>query len=234
MRERGAASVEHVGLAILVAMLMLAGVAAFASGPPVEEGRSLGTAITRKLRCAPRLPGPCWRDPLTTAYGRPLAGLVRALAPAPEPRTGHDGLPLVGVDFRYCRQPSCAVPAGDAGLTASNRRVTAFTAVDDERRAGGGVRVTYWIYRPSLGWESEVRHADGADVTAAPRRRCSRPRSPGWSPSRPFPAATTTTSPARRSRRGDGTCPRSTRADSDLRGPADEYRPARRSRLERL
>lgn len=167
MRERGAASVEHVGLAILVAMLMLAGVAAFASGPPVEEGRSLGTAITRKLRCAPRLPGPCWRDPLTTAYGRPLAGLVRALAPAPEPRTGHDGLPLVGVDFRYCRQPSCAVPAGDAGLTASNRRVTAFTAVDDERRAGGGVRVTYWIYRPSLGWESEVRHADAADVTAA-------------------------------------------------------------------
>jgi Flp pilus assembly pilin Flp len=166
-RERGAASVEHVGLAILVAMLMLAGVAAFASGPPVEEGRSLGTAITRKLRCAPRLPGPCWRDPLTTAYGRPLAGLVRALAPAPERRTGPDGLPLVGVDFRYCRRPSCAVPGDDAGLTASNRRVTAFTAVDDERRAGGGVRVTYWIYRPSLGWESAVRHADAADVAAA-------------------------------------------------------------------
>src|ERR687892_2342260 len=111
MRTRGgsgAASVEHVGLAILVAVLLLAGVAAFAAGPPVEEGRSVGTAITRKLRCAPRLPGPCWRDPLTDAYGRPLAGLVRARAPKPEARAGPGGLALVGVDFRYCRRASCA------------------------------------------------------------------------------------------------------------------------------
>jgi hypothetical protein len=102
----GAASVEHVGLAILVAVLMLAGVAAFAAGPPLEEGRELGTAISRKLRCAPRLPGPCWRDPLTEAYGRPLAGLVRALAPAPSPRSRAAGPPLVGVDFRHCRRGS--------------------------------------------------------------------------------------------------------------------------------
>jgi hypothetical protein len=165
-RARGAASVEHIGLAILVAALLLAAVAAFAAGPPVEEGRELGTAITRKLRCAPRLPGPCWRDPLTEAYGRPLAGLVRALAPRPEARPGAGGARLVGVDFRYCRRTSCAVPAGD-GLTASNRRVTTFTAVDDDRRAGGGVRVTYWIYRPSIGWESIVRRADADDVAAA-------------------------------------------------------------------
>jgi Flp pilus assembly pilin Flp len=165
--QRGAASVEHVGLAVLVAVLLLAGLAAFAAGPPGEEARSLGTAITRKMRCAPRLPEPCWRDPLTDAYGRPLAGLVRALAPTPESRTGADGLPLVGVDFRYCRRPSCAVPAGDGGLTASNRRVTAFTTVEDKRRAGGDVRVTYWIYRPGLGWESVVRRADAAEVAAA-------------------------------------------------------------------
>jgi Flp pilus assembly pilin Flp len=166
--QRGAASVEHVGLAILIALLLLAGVAAFAAGPPVDEGRELGTAITRKLRCAPRLPGPCWRDPLTEPYGRPLAGLVRALAPRPEPRAGPDGVGLVGVDFRYCRRPGCAVPAG-GGLTTSNRRITAFTSVEDERRAGGGVRVTYWIYRPSLGWESVVRRADADDVAAAAR-----------------------------------------------------------------
>jgi hypothetical protein len=164
--ERGAASVEHVGLAILVAVLLLAGVAAFAAEPPVEEGRELGSAITRKLRCAPRLPGPCWRDPLTEAYGRPLAGLVRALAPPPEPRTGPGGLALVGVDFRYCRRPSCAVPVDDH-LTESNRRTTAFTSVEDQRRAGGGVEITYWIYRPTLGWESVVRRADSADVEAA-------------------------------------------------------------------
>jgi hypothetical protein len=164
--ERGAASVEHVGLAILIAVLLLAGVAAFAAGPPTEESRELGTAITRKLRCAPRLPGPCWRDPLTEAYGRPLAGLVRALAPAPEARTGADGLPLVGVDFRHCRRPSCAVPRDDH-LTESNRRTTAFTSVEDERRSGGGVEITYWIYRPTLRWEVVVRRADPEDVEAA-------------------------------------------------------------------
>ena len=82
-RQRGAASVEHVGLALLIALLMLGAVAALATGPPIEKGRELGTSLARKLRCAPRLPGPCWRDPLTEAYGRPLAGLVRALAPRP-------------------------------------------------------------------------------------------------------------------------------------------------------
>lgn len=165
--ERGAASVEHVGLALLIALLMLAGIAAFAAGPPLEEGRSLGSAIARKLRCAPRLPGPCWRDPLTEAYGRPLAGLIRALAPAPEARAGPGGLSLVGVDFRYCRRPSCAVPADDGHLTASNRRTTAFTSVEDHRRSSGDVEVTYWIYRPTLGWERVLRRASSADVAAA-------------------------------------------------------------------
>jgi Flp pilus assembly pilin Flp len=165
--QRGAASVEHIGLAMLVATALLAGVAAFAAGPPVEEGRELGTAITRKLRCAPRLPGPCWRDPLTDAYGRPLAGLVRALAPAPEPRARAGGVPLVGVDFRSCRSAGCAAWTGDERLTASNRRTTAFTSVEDRRRTGGGVEVSYWIYRPSLGWERVVRRAGAADVAPA-------------------------------------------------------------------
>jgi Flp pilus assembly pilin Flp len=163
----GAASVEHVGLAILVAVLMLAGVAAFAAGPPLDEGRELGTAISRKLRCAPRLPGPCWRDPLTDAYGRSLAGLVRALALPPSPRSRAGGPPLVGVDFRHCRRASCATWTGDPRLTASNRRTTAFTSVEDDRRTGGEVEVTYWVYRPTLGWRRHVRAADAADVAAA-------------------------------------------------------------------
>jgi hypothetical protein len=160
--ERGAASVEHLGLALLIAALLLAAIAALAAGPPPRQARELGTAITRKIRCAPRLPGPCWRDPLTEAYGRPLAGLIRSLAPPPTARSG-----LVPVDFRYCRSQSCGTPGSTLGLTGSNRRATAFTSVEDRRRATGEVEVTYWLYRPGLGWESVVRHAGAAEVAAA-------------------------------------------------------------------
>jgi hypothetical protein len=158
--------VEQAGLVLLVALLLLAAISAFAAGPPNEQGRELGSAIARKLRCAPRLPGPCWRDPLTEAYGRPLAGLVRALAPQPGAVPGASGLPLVPVDFRYCRRPSCAVPGDHSGLTSSNRRVTAFTSVVDRRRARGPVEVTYWLYRPGVGWDRVTRRAGSADVAA--------------------------------------------------------------------
>jgi hypothetical protein len=159
--QRGAASVEHVGLALLIALLMLAAVAALATGPPIGKGRELGTSLARKLRCAPRLPGPCWRDPLTEAYGRPLAGLVRALAPAPRSVGG-----LLPVDFRRCRSESCAIPGPRPGLTASNRRVTDFVSVEDRRASGGGVTVTYWEYRPGIGWTKKVVEASSGDVEA--------------------------------------------------------------------
>ena len=166
--ERGGASVEHAGLALLIALAMLAGVAAFAAGgTPPEEARELGTAITHKLRCAPRLPGPCWRDPLTQAYDRSLAGLVRALAPAPAGRPGPAGETLLPVDFRYCRSTSCALPGPESPhLTASNRRTTAFTSISDERSVGRGIELSYWLYRPALGWELVRRHASAADVAA--------------------------------------------------------------------
>jgi hypothetical protein len=162
--EHGAASVEQVGLVMLVALLLLAAISAFAAGPTQEGGRELGATIARKLRCAPRLPGPCWRDPLTEAYGRPVAGVVRVLAPQPRAATAPSGLPLIPVDFRYCRRQSCAVPGERPGLTRSNRRVSAFTSVVDRRRAGGEVEITYWLYRPGIGWTRATRHASAADV----------------------------------------------------------------------
>ena len=145
--DRGAATVEHAGLSLLIALLVVAAIAALAARPS-DAGRDLGFALARKLRCAAVGPGPCWQDPLTEAYGRPLAGAVRALAPTPEARSG-----LLPVDFRYCRSASCAAPGPTTALTASNRRVTAFTQVDDDRRAEGTVTVVYWLYRPSIGWE---------------------------------------------------------------------------------
>src|SRR5436853_1243940 len=83
--ERGAATVEYAGIVLLVAVLIAALIAAVASSPPTPAARELGSTLARRLRCAPALPGPCWRDPLTPAYGRPPAGAVRALAPVPHP-----------------------------------------------------------------------------------------------------------------------------------------------------
>ena len=138
-RERGAATVEHAGLSLLIALLAATAIAALASGPS-EAGRELGFALARKLRCGAQGPGPCWRDPLTEAYGRRVAGAVRALAPEPQAAAG-----LLPVDFRACRSASCATPGERYGLTASNRRVTAFTSVADGA-------ITYWEYRPGSGW----------------------------------------------------------------------------------
>lgn len=164
--ERGAATVEHVGLLILVAALMAALIASVAAAPPTDEARELGLALARKLRCGPTAPGPCWRDPLTVAYGRPLAGAVRALAPAPRAVRAADGTPLAPVDFRYCRSESCAIPGPKPGLTSANRRITDFVSVVDHRRGDGAVLITYWLYRPTLGW-SRVRREVSADEVAS-------------------------------------------------------------------
>jgi hypothetical protein len=164
--DRGAATVEQVGLAILVAALMATLIAAIAAAPPTDEAHELGLALARRLRCGPTTPGPCWQDPLTVAYGRPLAGAVRALAPAPPAAPAADGAPLVPVDFRYCRSESCAIPGPRPGLTTSNRRVTGFVSLVDHRRSGGPVAITYWLYRPSLGWSRVRREASSAEVAA--------------------------------------------------------------------
>jgi Flp pilus assembly pilin Flp len=164
--ERGSASVEQAALAALVALLLVAGIAAVASGGKVDAGRRLADAIGRKMRCAPRLPDACRHHPLLPAYGWPLARLVRAVAPAPLALPGPSGLPLVPVDFRRCRSESCAVAAGPH-LTASRRRTTAFTEIVDRRGSAGWVEVIYWLYRPAIGWERLVRRAAQADVEAA-------------------------------------------------------------------
>jgi len=162
MSNRGSASVEHVGLATLIALLLIAAISALASNPQSKAGIELGRALAHKLACAPRLPDPCHRNPLARAYGFPLGKLVRALAPPPVALAGE--LP---VDFRRCRRVSCALPGEGPGLTASGRRVTEFTVIEDLRRARGVVRVTYWLYRPGLGWQRIVRSGDSADIAPA-------------------------------------------------------------------
>lgn len=141
--ERGAAGVEHAAMVLLMALVSVAVIALVTGKGPGGE-RSLASQIAFKQRCAVRYPAPCWQDPLTEAYGRGLAGAIRALAPAPAAREG-----IVGVDYRRCRRVSCATWAGPR-LTAANRRTTTFTSV---RESPDAIAIDYWIYRPTVGWE---------------------------------------------------------------------------------
>lgn len=164
--ERGSASVEHAALVLLMALIALAVIALLAIGPG-GGGGSLASTVVFKQRCAVRYPDPCWQDPLSAAYGRGLAGAVRALAPAPETKIGPDGAGLVGVDYRRCRRASCATPLpGAAGLhlTASNRRTVAFTAVEEGAAAGGAIAIDYWLYRPTIGWERVRRYVGASEL----------------------------------------------------------------------
>ena len=168
--QRGAASIEQIGLLALIALLLCAAIASVTAAGELDGGRELGSAIARRIVCGPHLPDDCRHHPAVPAYGWPLARLVRALAPAPLARPGPGGEPLVPVDFRRCRQESCAIPlpgAAGAHLTVSNRRTTAFTEVRDDRRRDGTVTVIYWLYRPGLPWERVVRSADRGDIETA-------------------------------------------------------------------
>ena len=177
--DRGAATVEHVALAFLIAILVAAGVGALAGAPPGDSARELGGTIARRLACAPRHPGPGGRNPLALAYGFPVGKLVRYLAP-------HLGSleqgGLLPVDYRRCRQASCAAPSGRPGLTASGRRVTAFTSVHDQRRSGGRVLVTYWLYRPTLGWSSLTASGGDRELAAAASLRLNLEHDPALVP----------------------------------------------------
>jgi hypothetical protein len=150
----------------VIGALIVAAVAALVASPPRRADRELGEMLARRIACAPRYPVPCGRNPLALAYGFPLGKLVRALAPAPVVQG--DKRP---VDFRYCQSASCAAPGSDPGLTTSRRRVTEFVSVEDGRRGGGQVRITYWLYRPGAGWERIVRSAGPAEIAAASHLR---------------------------------------------------------------
>ena len=71
------------------------------------------------------------------------------------------------------------MPSERPGLTTSNRRITAFTTIADHRRSTGMVELTYWLYRPGVGWDSVVHRASAADVAnyaATPLLETTNPR----------------------------------------------------------
>src|SRR3954465_7220193 len=98
--ERGQASVEWVGLLLLVSVALAAALAFV----PAVDGRPLGAALARALVCAVR--GDCRADgvALRHAYGERGAALVRANAPNLVYERGMLTLP---VDYRRCRSHRC-------------------------------------------------------------------------------------------------------------------------------
>jgi hypothetical protein len=146
--ERGQATVEWVGLVLLVA-LALAGLAAVVPAPGGR--RTLGEALAHALVCAVR--GGCAPDAargdtqLVAVYGARDAALVRRYAPNIAYEPGTYTLP---VDWRQCRSQRCSDAPDRASLdvhrsTRGGVPATAFTHV---LHRGAVTYIQYWFYYP--------------------------------------------------------------------------------------
>src|SRR5438477_12586053 len=94
--ERGQASIEWVGLVLLVGCA-LAGLLAFV---PAMDGRPLGAALAHVFVCAVRHDCGAEHAVLARAYGERDAELVRSAAPGIVYEPGTYTLPI---DYRRCR-----------------------------------------------------------------------------------------------------------------------------------
>jgi hypothetical protein len=143
--ERGQASVEWVGLVLLVAT----GLAAVLVFVPLVDGRSHGGALAHAIVCAVR--GGCAAADgdraLARAYGLRDAALVRRYAPNIAYEPGTYTLP---VDWRRCRSHLCSDAADASNLDAhmSTRTGTPATAFTHVVHRGGETFIQYWFYYP--------------------------------------------------------------------------------------
>ena len=109
-RRRGAASVEYVALAGVIGLLIVVAVAALVAAPRRAASASSarcspgGSPALRAIRCPAA--ATLWRSRTASRSG----SWCGASLPCRRSRGGE--LP---VDFRYCRQPSCAAPGSDPG-----------------------------------------------------------------------------------------------------------------------
>jgi hypothetical protein len=163
--ERGQASVEWIGLLLLVSMALAAALAL----APAIDGRPLGAAIARALVCAVK--GDCHADgaALRRAYGEGDAALVRKQAPNVVYERRTLTLP---VDYRRCRSHRCSDAPDDRDLdvhrSARGLPATAFTHVVHR---GGRTYIQYWLYYPDSvstfahsALVQKALHLEGLDV----------------------------------------------------------------------
>ena len=208
--QRGAATVEHAAISLLIALCWSPPRSRRSAPAPTGAAASSARRSVRKLRCAAVGPGPCWRDPLTVAYGRSLAGAVRALAPAPVAAAGPAGaaaagrlspLPLAVVRRRRGRGRGS--PPRTGASPSSSRSPT-------RGEADGSVRSPYWLYRPDarVGAGRAARRASAGGRAARPDAAAGR-RGPGAGAARDprRPQSVRVRRPARNRRGAGGVVP---------------------------
>jgi hypothetical protein len=159
--QRGQATIEWIGLILVVTLLVLA-VLTLAGGR--LPGVALAEALASRIICAVSLDRACEvESALAAQYGEQLAELVGEHAPEIRYEQGELELP---VDFRECREVACSLgpPSGavehsDAGLPAVafvhvvDCRPEAAAQSEDEGFDCSGERaentyVQYWLYYP--------------------------------------------------------------------------------------
>ncbi len=158
--QRGQATVEWIGLVLVVVVLLMAVLAATGIRMPAT---GLARAIVTRLLCAADLSGACSSNSaLVAAYGPELAATVSDHAPEIVYEEGMTALP---VDFRTCRGRPCGNGADSGAVWSSDsgQPTVAFVHVVDCRtaeagvdNAGGGydcsgaragnLYVQYWLY----------------------------------------------------------------------------------------
>jgi hypothetical protein len=143
MGERGQASLEWIGLLLLVSLALAAALTFI----PAADGRPLGAAIVRGLACAVK--GDCHAEgiALRAAYGDREAALVRVNAPNIVYEPGTYSLPI---DYRRCRSHRCsdAPDRRDLDVHRSARGGNQATAFTHVVHRGGKTYIQYWLYYP--------------------------------------------------------------------------------------
>lgn len=144
----------------MVLVVSLAFAAMIVAGVRVP-GTGLAEAILERFACAVDLGQSCPESEptLESAYGPELAALAEAHVPG---LLYEEGMRVVPVDFRSCRENACAYGADDPEITESleGEPVTLFTHVVDCRvpladervncagEREGNVYLQYWAYYP--------------------------------------------------------------------------------------
>lgn len=158
MGEGGQATLEWVGLLLLISLLLLGLLTLGVRVPGLDLARLLGSRIL----CAASLADGCGDEPvLIAAYGDEVGRLVREHMPTLVFEQGSRAVP---VDFRRCRSTVCGDGAEEGLVHRTDRRlpVTAFVHVVDcrpeaaERSEAEGLDcsgertgylyVSYWTY----------------------------------------------------------------------------------------